>query len=102
MRSALNHLQKSAIIILDIKLRENHNSRELISSIRSRFANVAIVMCSDLNDAATVQQSLDWGADDFIFKGLDEESLAKRLSSLFKAYAMNLSAPERLNSLPEL
>ncbi|NRA67560.1 MAG: sigma-54-dependent Fis family transcriptional regulator [Pseudobacteriovorax sp.] len=70
------------LVILDIQLGQREESGStMIHQIRQLRPNQTIIMCSDLSDADTVRKCLALGADDFIFKGMDEGGLSERIAA---------------------
>ncbi len=91
---ALKPHDAQVVAVLDINLHEGEmNGQQLVAKIRSQYQDLIIMMCSDLNDPETVSQSLAWGADDFIFKGMDESSLIHHINSLCE-YRSNNTQPQ--------
>lgn len=92
MMQALGVDECPALVVLDIHLSADDelDGQHLVSLLRSRYPQILIVMCSDRRDSLTVEQSLLWGADDFIFKGMGESDLAKRLVDLLAVKAQHL------------
>ena len=83
----LSRHRSHALVILDIQLGEAtpQTGMEAISNIRRLAADFTIIMCSDRNDPLTVRSCFNLGADDFIFKGIDDRDLGSRLAQFAKS-----------------
>ena len=83
----LRQAQAADLVVLDVYLGEGKGTGDhLAKEIRRQLPGVVLLMCSDLRDSATVKRCLTLGADDYLFKGLDEEEFPLRiLQALEKA-----------------
>lgn len=91
---ALDAGPEPAVLILDIYLEgAEQDGRGLAKQLRSRLPGTMIVMCSDLHDTRTVQTCIARGADDFLFKGQDEQSMRARILAAAQEYQRRRRPP---------
>ncbi len=84
---AIDRAPDPAVVILDIFLAEGEeDGRGLAKQLRSRLPGTMIVMCSDLHDTQTVRSCIARGADDFLFKGQDEQGMRARIFAAQQEY----------------
>ncbi|SMF17759.1 sigma-54-dependent transcriptional regulator [Pseudobacteriovorax antillogorgiicola] len=82
--AAIDEETGPCLIVLDINIGQSSVSGDrLVQKLKQEIPRAIIMMCSDMNDPETVRRCLDLGADDFIFKGLDEGDLVERLAATF-------------------
>ncbi len=73
------------IVILDIHLDSSvAGSASPVEETKRVWPDVVILMCSAMDDVATIAESLNRGADDFISKKSDREELALRIRNSYK------------------
>ena len=95
---AIEKESDSCVVVLDIHMGEGaQQGDELVKAIRQNNPRAIIIMCSELNDPETVRHCLSIGADDFLFKGLDEHGLANRIVTAFKFFKNTRSDDSQLN-----
>jgi len=69
--------RKKDVIILDLGLPDS-NGPESVKILRQRYPNLPIVVISGHNDTATVQQTLEYGAQEFVSKNECSGSLIRQ------------------------
>lgn len=84
---------KPDLVISDIRM-PNMSGIELCSSLRadSRYSDVPFLMLTQYSDTETVMQSLEAGADNFLEKPYDQETLSLRIEELLSEKT-SLKAP---------
>ncbi len=82
---ALHIFRKEApnLILLDINM-PGLDGFELLKIIRKEDKNVKIIMVTGNEDKASMKESLQLGADDYISKPLDLKDLHKRVSEILE------------------
>lgn len=88
LEAALDEGAEPAVVILDIFLDRPHvDGRSLARQLRRRLPHSMIVMCSDLHDTATVRDCIARGADDFLFKGQDDQRIRERIQAAYQEFS---------------
>jgi DNA-binding NarL/FixJ family response regulator len=82
-QKALQILEKEVvdIIISDVQM-PIMNGVELVWKVKQQYPHVKILMLTVSEDAQTIKDALQAGADGFIFKSAEKEELEKALFSL--------------------
>ncbi|MCX7922427.1 MAG: response regulator [Clostridia bacterium] len=75
------------IYILDAVLKDEFGNG-LIMQIRRNNINASIIVVSSLTNTKTIASIMDAGADDYIYKPIDENILIAKLKSHVRAYAL--------------
>ena len=70
--------QKPNVVILDLVL-PKQNALELISQIKKEFSHLPIVACSSLREEHIVNQILEAGCFDYIFKPFTEQRFVQSM-----------------------
>lgn len=80
-KNALTELKILDFVILDIHLSEKENITgiSLVKEVKRYHPNAIILMSSNLDDPATILQSLRAGADEFISKKINNQNLLEKL-----------------------
>jgi DNA-binding NtrC family response regulator len=73
------------IVILDIHIEGAlRGGVSLVEETRAALPNVVILMCSAMDDVATIAECLNLGADDFLSKRSDTRELSLRVQNSYK------------------
>lgn len=83
------------VVILDINLNSSDNGIDLIPRTRELGPNVVILMRSAASDIASVKDSLNSGADDFLAKQSDTAEIGLRVWNSYRLARMKRGADLR-------
>ncbi len=82
---ALDHLRAHCpdVLLCDYKLGAGPNGLSLVDRVRLRFPACTIVMVSSYVSLETLTRAMQFGADDFVAKPVDNEVLIERVWAAF-------------------
>jgi hypothetical protein len=82
-QKALQILEKESVdlIVSDVQM-PGMNGVELVWKVKQLFPKIKILMLTVLEDAQTIKDALQAGADGFIFKSAEKEELADAIQTL--------------------
>lgn len=80
-KQVLTTISNLDFVILDINLSEKNKvtGLSLVQEVKKIFPNTIVLMSSNLDDPATILQSLRIGADEFISKKMSKQNLVEKL-----------------------
>ena len=99
----LPDIRRHDLIVLDIHLGSDESlGVSLAQKVRHNSPHALLLMCSDLHDSKTVARCLKLGADDYIFKGIDEEDLPQRILDIISQHQQTLAkGPGQTKASPQ-
>ncbi|MFW7380884.1 MAG: sigma-54-dependent transcriptional regulator [Oligoflexus sp.] len=97
----LNRLKKDRpvdIVLLDIHLNKDHvDGLSILHQVKQILPQTLVIMCSDLNEPDLVHDCLTAGADDFLFKAVEERHLFARIQGTWQQRKSQLQSGKQNN-----